>query len=59
MLFSTPEIKAGFPNCETIELAEMEVELHERLFHNAKGSMIRFIGRKKIDGYCYIWKMAV
>lgn len=47
MLFSTDEIKADFANYEIIELEEKEIELNEGLFHNGKGSVIRFVGRKK------------
>jgi 2-polyprenyl-3-methyl-5-hydroxy-6-metoxy-1,4-benzoquinol methylase len=46
-LFSIEEIKADFPNYEIIELEEKEIELNEGLFHNGKGSVIRFVGRKK------------
>ncbi|TPG34084.1 class I SAM-dependent methyltransferase [Flavobacterium pectinovorum] len=46
-LFSIEEIQADFPNYEIIELQEKEIELNEGVFHNAKGSVIRFIGRKK------------
>ncbi|CAN5189230.1 class I SAM-dependent methyltransferase [soil metagenome] len=46
-LFSIDEIKADFNGFEIIELAEQEVELNEGLFHNGKGSVIRFVGRKK------------
>lgn len=46
-LFSIEEIKSDFPNYEIIELEEKEIELNEGLFHNGKGSVIRFIGRKK------------
>jgi len=47
MLFSVDEIKADFPNYEIIELEEKEIELNEGAFHNGKGSVIRFVGRKK------------
>lgn len=47
MLFSIDEIKADFQNYEIIELAEKEIELNEGLYHNGKGSVIRFVGRKK------------
>ena len=47
MLFSIEELKSDFPNYEIIELAENEIELAEGLFHNGKGSVIRFTGRKK------------
>ena len=46
-LFSIDEIKLDFPNYEIIELAEKEIELSEGIYHNGKGSVIRFIGRKK------------
>jgi hypothetical protein len=47
MLFSVEEIKSDFANYEIIELKEVEVELNEGIFHKGKGSVIRFIGRKK------------
>lgn len=46
-LFSIEEIQADFSNYEIIELVEKEIELNEGLFHNGKGSVIRFVGRKK------------
>ncbi|MDR6760065.1 2-polyprenyl-3-methyl-5-hydroxy-6-metoxy-1,4-benzoquinol methylase [Flavobacterium sp. 2755] len=46
-LFSIEEIKSDFLNYEIIELEEKEIELNEGIFHNGKGSVIRFIGRKK------------
>ncbi|WP_374173429.1 class I SAM-dependent methyltransferase [Flavobacterium tructae] len=45
-LFSIEEIKSDFPNYEIITLEEKEIELNEGLFHNGKGSVIRFIGKK-------------
>ncbi len=45
-LFSIEELKADFANYEIIELVEKEIELSEGLFHNGKGSVIRFVGRK-------------
>lgn len=47
MLFSIDEIKSDFANYEIIDLAEMEIELNEGLFHNGTGSVIRFVGRKR------------
>lgn len=47
MLFSIEEIKADFENFDVIELNEMEITLNEGLYHNGKGSVIRFVGRKK------------
>nr|WP_315151686.1 class I SAM-dependent methyltransferase [uncultured Flavobacterium sp.] len=46
-LFSIEEIKSDFPDYDFEELTEMEIELNEGLFHNGKGSVIRFVGRKK------------
>lgn len=46
-LFSIEEIKADFPDYEIIELEEKEIELHEGIFHNGTGSVIRFVGKKK------------
>ena len=47
MLFSIEEIKSDFGNYEIIELVEKEIELSEGVFHKGKGSVIRFVGRKK------------
>jgi len=47
MLFSIEELKADFINYEIILLEEKEIELSEGQFHNGKGSVIRFVGRKK------------
>ncbi|MBI1769585.1 MAG: class I SAM-dependent methyltransferase [Bacteroidetes bacterium] len=46
-LFSVDELRSDFANYEVIELAEKEIELSEGQFHNGKGSVIRFVGRKK------------
>lgn len=46
-LFSIEEIKSDFPDYEIIQLEEKEIELNEGLFHNGKGSVIRFVGKKK------------
>lgn len=46
-LFSTEELKADFTDYEIIELVEKEIELNEGLYHNGKGSVVRFVGRKK------------
>ncbi|MDC6367395.1 MULTISPECIES: class I SAM-dependent methyltransferase [Flavobacteriaceae] len=46
-LFSVEELKADFPNYDILELVETEVELQEGLYHNGKGSVVRFVGRKK------------
>jgi 2-polyprenyl-3-methyl-5-hydroxy-6-metoxy-1,4-benzoquinol methylase len=47
MLFSVEEIQSDFDKYEIITLEEKEIELQEGLFHNGKGSVIRFVGRKK------------
>ena len=47
-LFSIEEIESDFPNFELIELVEKEVDLKEGFFHNGIGSVIRFVGRKKV-----------
>jgi len=39
--------ESDFENYEIIELIEKEIELKEGLFHNGKGSVIRFVGRKR------------
>ncbi len=46
-LFSIDELKSDFENYEILLLAEEEIELNEGLYHNGKGAVIRFIGRKK------------
>ncbi|MEP7322460.1 MAG: class I SAM-dependent methyltransferase [Saprospiraceae bacterium] len=46
MLFSIDEIKSDFEDFHIIELEEKEIELNEGVFHNGKGSVIRFVGRK-------------
>ena len=47
MLFSVEELKNDFNNYEIIELYETEVTLNEGVYHIGKGSVIRFIGKKK------------
>ncbi|MEO7263538.1 MAG: class I SAM-dependent methyltransferase [Ferruginibacter sp.] len=47
MLFSLEELKSDFTGYDIIELTEIEIELSEGQFHNGKGSVIRFVGRKK------------
>ena len=47
MLFSVEELKSDFENYEIIALEEKEIELNEGIFHNGKGSVVRFIGQKK------------
>jgi hypothetical protein len=45
--FSIDEIKSDFVNYEIMELVEKEIELSQGQFHNGKGSVIRFVGRKR------------
>ncbi|AWH84181.1 SAM-dependent methyltransferase [Flavobacterium album] len=47
MLFSIEEIQSDFPNYDFIELTETEIELSEGIYHNGKGSVLRFVARKK------------
>jgi 2-polyprenyl-3-methyl-5-hydroxy-6-metoxy-1,4-benzoquinol methylase len=46
-LFSMEELKSDFENFEIIELVEKEIELSEGPYHAGKGSVIRFVGRKR------------
>jgi SAM-dependent methyltransferase len=45
-LYSTAEIMADFNNYEMLLLAEEEIVLEEGKYHNGKGSVVRFVGRK-------------
>ncbi len=47
MLYSKEEIIADFGNYEVLMLEEEEILLNEGKYHNGKGSVIRFVGRKK------------
>lgn len=47
MLLSCEEIEQDFEGFETLYLAEEEIELHEGLYHNGVGSVMRYVGRKK------------
>ena len=47
MLFSTISIQGDFEELEILQLEEVEVELNEGIYHKGKGSVIRFVGRKK------------
>ncbi|MDO6432983.1 class I SAM-dependent methyltransferase [Flavitalea sp. BT771] len=47
MLYATAEIMTDFPNYDTLVLEEAEIQLNEGKYHNGKGSVIRFVGRKK------------
>jgi SAM-dependent methyltransferase len=47
MLYSKEEILADFENYEVLMLEEEEILLNEGKYHIGKGSVIRFVGRKK------------
>jgi SAM-dependent methyltransferase len=47
MLFSIEEISTDFEHYVPLLLEEKEIELKEGAFHIGKGSVIRFIGRKR------------
>ena len=47
MLYDTAEIMADFGNYEILCLEEKEILLEEGKYHMGKGSVIRFVGRKK------------
>lgn len=46
MLYSKDEIMKDFKNYEILMLEEEEVVLHEGNYHQGKGAVIRFVGRK-------------
>ncbi|TWO34053.1 class I SAM-dependent methyltransferase [Seonamhaeicola sediminis] len=46
LLFSIEELKSDFENYKILKLEEIEIELNEGIYHNGKGSVIRFIGLK-------------
>lgn len=47
MLFSIDEIRSDFPDYDFTELTETEIELSEGLYHNGKGSVIRYMAQKR------------
>jgi len=49
MLYSEEEIRTDFKGYEILKLTEEEVTLSEGKFHNGKGSVVRFVGRKPVD----------
>lgn len=46
MLFSIEEIQKDFFDFIPVQLEEVEVELKEGLYHNGRGSVVRFVGKK-------------
>jgi len=49
MLYSEEEIRTDFKDYEILKLAEEEVTLSEGQFHNGKGLVVRFVGRKPMS----------
>jgi 2-polyprenyl-3-methyl-5-hydroxy-6-metoxy-1,4-benzoquinol methylase len=49
MLFSVQEIVEYFPNFEILTLEEKVYHLKEGAYHKGEGSVIRFLGKKKLD----------
>jgi len=45
-LFSLNELSSYFTNYEMMIAEEKEIELNEGLYHNGRGSVIRWVGRK-------------
>ena len=48
MLYSKEEILTDLKNYKVLLLAEEEIVLNEGKYHNGKGVVIRFVGRKKL-----------
>lgn len=47
MLYTVDEIVSSFPLFESVYLKQEVVELHEGVYHNGIGSVIRYVGVKK------------
>jgi 2-polyprenyl-3-methyl-5-hydroxy-6-metoxy-1,4-benzoquinol methylase len=47
LLYSTAEMQEIFAELEIVELLETEVDLSEGAFHVGRGSVVRFVGRKR------------
>jgi cyclopropane fatty-acyl-phospholipid synthase-like methyltransferase len=47
MLYSIEEIKKDFSNYDLLTLEEIETDLNEGEFHIGRGSVARFVGRKR------------
>jgi SAM-dependent methyltransferase len=48
-LFSEEELKADFGDFQFSEFAETEIELNEGVYHKGKGSVIRLVGKKRVN----------
>jgi 2-polyprenyl-3-methyl-5-hydroxy-6-metoxy-1,4-benzoquinol methylase len=46
-LFSIEELQSDFVNFNFLELEEKEIELNEGIYHNGKGSVVRFVAQKQ------------
>ncbi len=46
MLFTVDGVKNDFTDFDILQLEEVAIELKEGIYHNGKGKVIRFIGRK-------------
>lgn len=46
-LFSKEELQSDFSNYEVVEMVEQEIELTEGEHHQGRGSVVRFVGRKR------------
>jgi SAM-dependent methyltransferase len=47
-LFSLEDVKSEFQELDFICLEESEVNLREGVYHNGKGSVVRFVARRKV-----------
>jgi len=47
MLYSIEEVQKDFPNYDVLALEETEIDLNEGEFHIGRGSVVRFVGRKR------------
>jgi len=47
MLYTVDEVRIAFPDIELDYLEQVEIELHEGIYHNGTGSVIRLVGTKK------------
>ena len=51
LLFSVDELQRDFAGYTVEEFREVEVELQEGKYHNGRGSVVRFLGRKPPGGH--------
>lgn len=48
MLFTTESIKKDFLGFDILTLEEVQIDLHEGIYHNGKAKVIRFVGKKML-----------